>query len=210
MELYQHEVREAEEKKGEMCQSKVPKERSEARRRLPSRTTCLSSTRGKRKNFSQMPPCLPGSAFHPPFSFLRDGERGRKKSQEKEEQNPGEVRASRASSESVRNRESFASGRRRRCTFEERGCGSPQLTRKADKKRRRRGEEGGERRERPGTSPCYLLRKELPSSLLFLVAVVKRLERCIMRLVGLCDEYCRGKLAFFVEVSRNAGTRIYS
>ncbi|PHJ24578.1 hypothetical protein CSUI_001567 [Cystoisospora suis] len=198
MELYQHEVRDAEDKKVVMCQSKVLKERSEARKRFPSKTTCLSSTRGKKKNFSQRSPSLRGPAFRPPCSFLGDGERGRKKSQEKEERNSGEVHVSRRSFENVRSKENFPRGRRRRCSFEERGCGSsPQLTKKADKKRR--SEEGGERRERPGTAPSFLLRKELPSSLLFLVAVLKRLERCIMRLVGLCDEYCRGKLAFFVE-----------
>ncbi|KEP65344.1 UNVERIFIED_CONTAM: hypothetical protein HHA_286270 [Hammondia hammondi] len=39
----------------------------------------------------------------------------------------------------------------------------------------------------------------LPPSLLFLVAVTRRLERCVVRLAGLLEENIDGKLAFFIQ-----------
>ncbi|KFG44781.1 hypothetical protein TGP89_419240, partial [Toxoplasma gondii p89] len=43
----------------------------------------------------------------------------------------------------------------------------------------------------------------LPPSLLFLVAVTRRLERCVVRLAGLLEENINGKLAFFIQVRKS-------
>lgn len=212
MELYQHEVT-AEGKKRDNCRSRISRDRNEGRRRFITKTASSCPTaRGKKKTLSQSSPSLPTSSSpHLPSSsfFSKRDSRVWKKSHAKEEEDA--ERQTSFSGSVCKRRSSSPSGGRRRSSCEGRG-GPAEPARKADNWRRKRRESRDKRGRggwgRPSSSPS-LLRKELPSSLLFLVAVVKRLERCIMRLVGLCDEYCRGKLAFFVEV-RNSHRQVFA